>query len=102
MAAGGLKWQNYIELIRKRESFERVTELNFQGLDPSGSPEDPHTQANPHIQEEPSSGAGGAAQTQAQAQTQTRPSQRAPIAAAGLKWQSYIRSLLGNVTGLKG
>ena len=39
---------------------------------------------------------------QTQAQTQARPSQRAPIAAGGLKWQSYIRSLLGNVTVLKG
>ena len=33
MAAGDLKWQSYI----RRDSFERVTELNFQGLDPSGS-----------------------------------------------------------------
>ena len=39
---------------------------------------------------------------QTQAQTQARPSQRAPIAAGGLKWQSYIRSLLRNVTVLKG
>ena len=65
----------YKELIKKCDSFERVAEL---------------TQAQ--------------AQTlaQTQAQTQARPSQRAPIAAGGLKWQSYIRSLLGNVTDLKG
>ena len=37
-------------------------------------------------------------QTQTQAQTQARPSQRAPIAAGSLKWQSYVRSFLGNVT----
>ena len=31
----------YKELIRKCDSFERVTELDFQGLDPSGWPGDP-------------------------------------------------------------
>ena len=31
----------YKELIKKCESFERVTELDFQGLDPSGWPGDP-------------------------------------------------------------
>ena len=31
-----------------------------------------------------------------------RPSQRPPIAAGGLKWPSYIRSLIGNVRVLKG
>ena len=36
------------------------------------------------------------------AQTQARPSQSTPIAAGDQKWQSYIRSLLGNVTVLKG
>lgn len=67
-----------------------------------------HTQANPQIQEEPGSGAGAATQTQAQAQTQTqaqtqaRPSQRAPIAAGSLKWQSCIRSLIGKWQILKG
>ena len=54
-----------------------------------------HTQANPQIQEEPGSGAGATTQTQTQTQTQARPSQRAPIAAGSLKWQSCIRSLIG-------
>ena len=31
----------YKELIRKCDSFERVAELDFQGLDPSGWPGDP-------------------------------------------------------------
>ena len=42
------------------------------------------------------------AQTQTQAQTQARPSQRAPIAAGSLKWQSCIRSLIGKWQILKG
>ena len=56
-----------------------------------------HTQANPQMQEEPGSGAGAAA-----TQTQARPSQRAPIAAGSLKWQSCIRSLIGKWQILKG
>ena len=36
------------------------------------------------------------------AQTQARPSQSTPIAAGDLKWQSYIRSLLGNGIVLRG
>ena len=36
------------------------------------------------------------------AQTQARPSQSTPIAAGDLKWQSYIRSLLGNGIVLTG
>ena len=59
-----------------------------------------HTQADPQIQEEPGSGAGAATQTQAQ--PQARPSQRAPIAAGSLKWQSCIRSLIGKWQILKG
>ena len=42
------------------------------------------------------------AQSQAQGQTQARPSQRAPIAAGSLKWQSCIRSLIGKWQILKG
>ena len=65
-----------------------------------------HTQADPQIQEEPGSGAGAATQTQArtqgQTQAQARPSQRAPIAAGSLKWQSCIRSLIGKWQILKG
>ena len=36
------------------------------------------------------------------AQTQARPSKSTPKAAKALKWQSYIRSLLGNVIVLRG